>query len=90
MEDMYDFFVGHSSILRLRNGQRLRVACTAAAANVEVVLHTLRSRQLPAADQPQVTHIGNVTWNVSEAAFDLLLFRDWEGGGKHNMYMCLS
>jgi hypothetical protein len=67
---LLDMFVGQpsgSSIISLHDVQRLRIACTAAAANAEVVKQTPRSKHVPGADRPQVPGVGDVTWNVSNA-----------------------
>jgi hypothetical protein len=66
-----DLLVGQpsgSSIVRLRSAQRLRLACTAAAANMVAVVQTPRSKILPGPNAPQLTGMGDVTWNVSSLA----------------------
>jgi hypothetical protein len=63
-----DIFVGQpsgGSIIRLHDASRLRLSCTDAAANAEVVRQMPRSKHVPGADRPQITRLGNVTWNVS-------------------------
>jgi hypothetical protein len=65
---LIDYFVGQpsgSSIIQLHDAQRLRIACTTAVAELEVVLLTPRSKVLPGSDKPQVSRMGDVTWNVS-------------------------
>ncbi|WIA16604.1 hypothetical protein OEZ85_013271 [Tetradesmus obliquus] len=61
-----DFLIGQptgSSILRLRDVQRLRIACSSGPSIRDVLLQTPRSKHVPGADKPQRTGVGNVTWN---------------------------
>uniref|UniRef100_A0A383VEV7 Protein kinase domain-containing protein n=1 Tax=Tetradesmus obliquus TaxID=3088 RepID=A0A383VEV7_TETOB len=90
---LIDFLIGQptgSSILRLHDVQRLRIACSSGPSIRDVVLQTPRSKHVPGADKPQRTGVGNVTWN-GRTWLNVLMNEDYtvdvrfamEEGGHH-------
>jgi hypothetical protein len=62
-----DLFVGQAagtSMIRMRNAQRLRLVCASGSQAAITVRNTPRSKLAPGPDNPQITTVGNVTWNV--------------------------
>jgi hypothetical protein len=62
-----DLFVGQAagtSMIKMRNSQRLRLVCASGAQAAITVRNTPRSKLAPGPHQPQVTTVGNVTWMV--------------------------